>query len=204
MNTVGLPRAGMGARWASTGARCTPSARGGSPATPGAIRVASRAVSHDAVPAPAERAGPDWHQRWARASPATRGRRRCHRAAPACRRHHCGGARCLAHRADGIHSRIRAQMHPEQPPINWGGAVMWRRAPCGPSRCAPALVLRRAGHALPAHGDLPDQPGDRGWHSPGQLDRRGDGGQPPRLVRSMRGSSRWRWPDFVHHFDAFR
>ncbi|MDU8928415.1 flavin-dependent oxidoreductase [Alisedimentitalea sp. MJ-SS2] len=28
--------------------------------------------------------------------------------------------------ADGIHSQIRAQMHPEQPPIHWGGAVMWR------------------------------------------------------------------------------
>jgi 5-methylphenazine-1-carboxylate 1-monooxygenase len=28
--------------------------------------------------------------------------------------------------ADGIHSAIRAQMHPTQPPIHWGGAVMWR------------------------------------------------------------------------------
>jgi 2-polyprenyl-6-methoxyphenol hydroxylase-like FAD-dependent oxidoreductase len=28
--------------------------------------------------------------------------------------------------ADGIHSAVRAQMHPGQPPINWGGAVMWR------------------------------------------------------------------------------
>lgn len=28
--------------------------------------------------------------------------------------------------ADGIHSAIRAQMHPDQPPIHWGGAVMWR------------------------------------------------------------------------------
>ena len=28
--------------------------------------------------------------------------------------------------ADGIHSAIRAQMHPEQAPIHWGGAVMWR------------------------------------------------------------------------------
>ncbi|MGH6988817.1 MAG: flavin-dependent oxidoreductase [Stellaceae bacterium] len=28
--------------------------------------------------------------------------------------------------ADGIHSAIRAQMHPTQPPINWGGALMWR------------------------------------------------------------------------------
>ncbi len=28
--------------------------------------------------------------------------------------------------ADGIHSAIRAQMHPTQPPIHWGGAIMWR------------------------------------------------------------------------------
>ena len=28
--------------------------------------------------------------------------------------------------ADGIHSAIRAQMHPDQPPIHWGGALMWR------------------------------------------------------------------------------
>ena len=28
--------------------------------------------------------------------------------------------------AEGIHSATRAQMHPEQPPIHWGGALMWR------------------------------------------------------------------------------
>jgi 5-methylphenazine-1-carboxylate 1-monooxygenase len=28
--------------------------------------------------------------------------------------------------ADGLHSAIRQQMHPSQPPIQWGGAVMWR------------------------------------------------------------------------------
>ena len=28
--------------------------------------------------------------------------------------------------ADGIHSAVRAQMHPRQPPIHWGGAIMWR------------------------------------------------------------------------------
>jgi len=28
--------------------------------------------------------------------------------------------------ADGIHSAVRATMHPDQPPIHWGGAVMWR------------------------------------------------------------------------------
>ena len=34
--------------------------------------------------------------------------------------------------AEGIHSPVRAQMHPDQPPIHWGGAIMWRgvtRAP---------------------------------------------------------------------------
>jgi len=28
--------------------------------------------------------------------------------------------------ADGIHSNVRAQMHPAQPPIHWGGTIMWR------------------------------------------------------------------------------
>ena len=35
--------------------------------------------------------------------------------------------------ADGIHSSVRAQMHPNQPPIHWGGAMMWR----GTSRAIP-------------------------------------------------------------------
>jgi 2-polyprenyl-6-methoxyphenol hydroxylase-like FAD-dependent oxidoreductase len=44
---------------------------------------------------------------------------------------HADGARseetgALLIGADGIHSAIRAQMHPNQPPIHWGGAVMWR------------------------------------------------------------------------------
>ena len=28
--------------------------------------------------------------------------------------------------ADGINSAIRGQMHPDQPPIHWGGTIMWR------------------------------------------------------------------------------
>lgn len=35
--------------------------------------------------------------------------------------------------ADGIHSKVRAQMYPDQPPIHWGGALMWR----GCTRAAP-------------------------------------------------------------------
>jgi 5-methylphenazine-1-carboxylate 1-monooxygenase len=39
------------------------------------------------------------------------------------RTHHTGS---LLLAADGIHSAVRAQMHPGQPPIQWGGAIMWR------------------------------------------------------------------------------
>jgi 2-polyprenyl-6-methoxyphenol hydroxylase-like FAD-dependent oxidoreductase len=35
--------------------------------------------------------------------------------------------------ADGIHSAIRQQMHPAQPPIHWGGAIMWRGTTWGKS-----------------------------------------------------------------------
>ena len=43
--------------------------------------------------------------------------------------------------ADGIHSAIRAQMHPNQPPIHWGGAVMWRGTTLGkPIRTGASFV----------------------------------------------------------------
>ena len=43
--------------------------------------------------------------------------------------------------ADGIHSAIRAQMHPDQPPIHWGGAIMWRGATWGrPIRTGASFV----------------------------------------------------------------
>jgi len=35
--------------------------------------------------------------------------------------------------ADGLHSVLRAQMYPDQPPIQWGGAILWR----GVTRAAP-------------------------------------------------------------------
>ena len=46
---------------------------------------------------------------------------------------HAGGGASEVHGrlligADGIHSAVRAQMHPQQPPIHWGGAIMWRGA----------------------------------------------------------------------------
>ncbi len=43
--------------------------------------------------------------------------------------------------ADGIHSAIRAQMHPDQPPIHWGGALMWRGTTWGkPIRSGASFV----------------------------------------------------------------
>lgn len=43
--------------------------------------------------------------------------------------------------ADGMHSAVRAQMHPAQPPIHWGGAIMWRGVSSGvPIRSGASFV----------------------------------------------------------------
>ena len=43
--------------------------------------------------------------------------------------------------ADGIHSAVRAQMHPDQPPIHWGGTIMWRGTARGvPNRTGSSFV----------------------------------------------------------------
>ncbi len=34
--------------------------------------------------------------------------------------------------ADGLHSAVRSQMHPDQPPPHWGGQILWRGATLGP------------------------------------------------------------------------
>ena len=43
---------------------------------------------------------------------------------------------------DGLHSAVRAQMHPDQGPPQWGGAVMWRGTAYGPPiRSGSSFVL---------------------------------------------------------------
>lgn len=43
---------------------------------------------------------------------------------------------------DGLHSKVRQQMHPDQPEPHWGGQVMWRGATPGPSvRTGGSFVL---------------------------------------------------------------
>ena len=56
-----------------------------------------------------------------------------------CRRLEVDGALLVA--ADGLHSAVRAQMHPQQPPIHWGGAIMWRGTTPGvPTRSGASFV----------------------------------------------------------------
>jgi 2-polyprenyl-6-methoxyphenol hydroxylase-like FAD-dependent oxidoreductase len=44
--------------------------------------------------------------------------------------------------ADGLHSSVRAQMHPDQPEPHWGGQVLWRGAtPGSPIRSGAAFTL---------------------------------------------------------------
>jgi 2-polyprenyl-6-methoxyphenol hydroxylase-like FAD-dependent oxidoreductase len=52
--------------------------------------------------------------------------------------------------ADGLHSAVRAQMHPGQPGIHWSGAIMWRgTSPGRPTRTGASFVgLGTARHRL--------------------------------------------------------
>ncbi len=104
--------------------------------------------------------------------------------------------------ADGLHSAVRAQMHPGQPPIRWGGAVMWRgTSPGVPIRSGASFIgLGTHRHRLVFYPISPPdaQSGlatinwiaevtvdnsdgwkDTGWFKPVEID------------------------DFVHHFDGW-
>ena len=104
--------------------------------------------------------------------------------------------------ADGIHSAIRAQMHPGQPPIHWGGAIMWR----GTTRARPI----RTGSSFVGLGtsrqrmviypiSRPDADGlaEINWIAEVTVD-------------PAQGWEKTGWfrpvpvADFAHHFDGFR
>ena len=74
--------------------------------------------------------------------------------------------------ADGLHSAVRAQMHPDQPPIQWGGAIMWRGTSLGvPIRTGASFVgLGTHRQRFVFYPISPPDPGDRARHH--QLDRR--------------------------------
>ena len=102
--------------------------------------------------------------------------------------------------ADGIHSAVRAQMHPGQPPIHWGGSIMWRGvtwATPDPHR----RVVRRARHAQASHRVLSDlAPGSDDRARPDQLDCRGHLGPRRAETQLAAGSARCRIETFLHHF----
>ena len=104
--------------------------------------------------------------------------------------------------ADGIHSAVRAKMHPDQPPIHWGGALLWR----GTVRTKPL----RTGSSFVGLGthrkrmviypiSAADENGEAlvNWIAEVTVDN-AMGWQQDSWFRPVSIDS------FVHHFDAFR
>jgi 2-polyprenyl-6-methoxyphenol hydroxylase-like FAD-dependent oxidoreductase len=62
--------------------------------------------------------------------------------------------------ADGLHSALRAQMYPKQPPFQWGGTILWRGASYGkPIRTgASFLGLGTLDHRLILYPMTPPDP----------------------------------------------
>ena len=110
-------------------------------------------------------------------------------------------AGCLLIGADGIHSAIRAQMHPDQPPIHWGGTIMWRGTAKGvPIRSGSSFVgLGTARHRVVFYPiSAPDADGlsDINWIAEKTYDDQHDWEK-----------SGWFRPaplsDFAHEFEGF-
>jgi 2-polyprenyl-6-methoxyphenol hydroxylase-like FAD-dependent oxidoreductase len=115
-------------------------------------------------------------------------------------REECTGALLIG--AEGIHSPLRAQMHPGQPPIHWGGAVMWRgTARARPIRSGASFVgLGTHAHRMVIYPiSEPDETGlaETNWIAERTLDPaqgwQGTGWFEPVPVAS-----------FAHHFEQFR
>ncbi|GGL63081.1 flavin-dependent oxidoreductase [Wenxinia marina] len=104
--------------------------------------------------------------------------------------------------ADGIHSAIRAQMHPDQPPIHWGGALMWRGTTrARPIRTGSSFVgLGTHRHRMVIYPiSRPDADGlaTINWIAEVTLDDM-DGAQRDSWFRPVEVA------EFAHHFDGFR
>ncbi len=104
--------------------------------------------------------------------------------------------------ADGIHSAIRAQMYPDQPPIHWGGAVMWRgTVRAKPLRTQSSFVgLGTHRHRMVIYPiSQPDETGTAliNWIAEVTMDEAG-GWQQDGWFRQVEID------DFIHHFEGFR
>jgi 2-polyprenyl-6-methoxyphenol hydroxylase-like FAD-dependent oxidoreductase len=103
--------------------------------------------------------------------------------------------------ADGIHSAVRAQMHPAQPPIHWGGAVMWRgTARARPIRSGASFVglgthRQRVVFYPISHPD-PDGLATINWIAEVTMDN-SEGWKQSGWFREVPTA------DFAHHFDGW-
>jgi 2-polyprenyl-6-methoxyphenol hydroxylase-like FAD-dependent oxidoreductase len=104
--------------------------------------------------------------------------------------------------ADGIHSAVRAQMHPAQPPIHWGGAVMWRGTSWGKPIRSGASFVGLGTHRQRVVFYPISQPDPRtglsmiNWIAEVTMDN-SDGWKQSGWFRQVPVT------DFVHHFDGW-
>jgi 2-polyprenyl-6-methoxyphenol hydroxylase-like FAD-dependent oxidoreductase len=101
--------------------------------------------------------------------------------------------------ADGLHSVVRKQMYPGQPPIQWGGAIMWRGVTRGtPIRSGASFVgLGTHRHRVVFYPiSSPDHDGlaDINWIAEITVDN--SGGWP-----DGDWNKQVRHEDFMHHFE---
>ena len=104
--------------------------------------------------------------------------------------------------ADGLHSAVRAQMHPQQPPIQWGGAIMWRGTTPGvPIRSGASFVgLGSARHRVVLYPISQPDPASGlstiNWIAEITVDNRGGWTQGD-------WNRRVALEEFAHHFDGW-
>ena len=104
--------------------------------------------------------------------------------------------------ADGIHSAVRAQMHPAQPPIHWGGALMWRGTTLAkPIRSGSSFVglgthRQRMVFYPISHPDPSTGLATINWIAEVTLDNR-EGWKQSGWFRQVNTA------DFAHHFDGW-
>ncbi|HEX5091347.1 MAG TPA: flavin-dependent oxidoreductase, partial [Burkholderiales bacterium] len=103
---------------------------------------------------------------------------------------------------DGLHSAVRAQMHPDQPPIQWGGAIMWRGVTRGaPIRTGASFVgfgthrQRVVFYPISAR-DPASGLADINWIAEITVDNTGG-------WRNGDWNKKVRHEDFMHHFEAW-
>ena len=104
---------------------------------------------------------------------------------------------------DGLHSAVRAQMHPDQPPIQWGGAIMWRGVTRGvPIRTGASFVgfgthRQRVVFYPISRRDAASGLADINWIAEITVDNTGG-------WTSADWNRKVRHQDFVHHFETWR